>query len=178
MNSIKLLLSKLPYEPFSDNESMCSLCKKPVSNLLLFAHCLNHKEEFILRKSLETVFSNPPSQSITLQKSQTSQPIPRIESNNLSFAKSKTILNESNTCPKINNNLGEASLREPDLSLYENKKIQNCKSPETRLSVYKSIKISNSCHTRFRRIEITFKRCIRLQIMKGFKMFKKMRIPR
>lgn len=176
MNSTKLLLKKLLYEPTSDNKSICCLCKKPISNLLLLAHSLIHKEDSILIKSFEAASSIPPSQSINLQPYQQNQ---RFELKNSPRPTNASIQNESNQnsdlYPNINFHLREANIRASNPSLINNQEIVNNKRSEERHSIVKCIKRSNAFHTRIRRIEISYKRCIKLQIMKGFKMFKKCR---
>lgn len=183
MNSAKLLLSQLPYEPTTGNKSICGICKKPVSNLLLLAHSLIHKDETILSKSIESSHSTSISPSIILQQSQPNQTISTISPNSTNESKPVPDQEEKTSQKDLNNNLTKIPINPPEPiesnpEIIVNQLNTKEKKTETKLSVTKCIKNSNACHTKFRRIEFTFKRCLRLQVMKGFRKMKKTRFGR
>ena len=185
MNSGKLLLSKLPYEPTSGNKSICGICKKPVSNLLLLAHSLIHKDETILSKSIESNLSAPLSPSITLQNLQPAQATPANEalsepdqSGQATQSNLPTILSPPPSNPPNLPSPPSLPAANPSTSTSTSLPTLNTKRQEPKLSIIKCIKNSNACHTRFRRIEFTFKRCLKLQILKGFRKMKKARLGR
>jgi hypothetical protein len=135
--------SKLCFFPSDEATSRCKICYKDVSNLLLLAHKLTHKEDSILSKSSEIFQSK--------QDRQQSGPA------------EQAVL----TSAQVSLSSEPAAVEQQQATLPPNQ------VPTKRDRVSRSIKIASGCHARLFRINLTYKRCIRLHHIRTFRRWKK-----